>query len=215
MTDWAAWGTSVGTLVLAGATFSSVRSANRSARIAERALLLGMRPSLSTARHDDPGQQVLFADGRVFELEGARAVVRREPGVIYLAVALRNAGAGVAALRGYRLEADPAERTSSDPLGVARHRRGESAPERAAFSEQQRDIYLAAGGLGFWQAALRDPADERYVALDEAIRTSGRIIVDLLYTDQEGGQSTVTRIVLLPSDGENWRSDVARHWSLE
>jgi hypothetical protein len=54
MTDWAGWGTSVGTLVLAGATFASIRSANRSARIAERSLLAGQRPLLVAARRDDP-----------------------------------------------------------------------------------------------------------------------------------------------------------------
>jgi len=41
MTDWAAWGTSAGTLALAGATFAAIRSSNRSARIAERGLLPG------------------------------------------------------------------------------------------------------------------------------------------------------------------------------
>ena len=50
MTDLAEWGTTVGTLVLAGATFVSIRSSNRSARIAERALLAGQRPLLVVAR---------------------------------------------------------------------------------------------------------------------------------------------------------------------
>jgi hypothetical protein len=214
MTEWAAWGTSVGTLVLAGATFAAVRSSNRSARIAERALLAGMRPALSPPRPDDPAQQVQFADGRVFSVDSDGATVRADAGVIYLALPLRNAGVGVAVLRGYRLEADSAERVSQDPLGPARHRRGDAAPDRAAFSEQQRDLYVPAGGLGFWQAALRDTADERYLAVEEAIRTAGRITVDLLYTDQDGGQPTVTRFVLLPSAGEGWRCDVARNWSL-
>ena len=49
MTDWAAWGTAAGTLVLAGATFAAVRSGSRSARIAERTLLVGMRPLLVTS----------------------------------------------------------------------------------------------------------------------------------------------------------------------
>ena len=34
MTEWAAWGTTVGTLALAGATFVTLRTSNRSARIA-------------------------------------------------------------------------------------------------------------------------------------------------------------------------------------
>ena len=35
-TDWASWGTAIGTLVLAVATFASVRSGNRAGRNAER-----------------------------------------------------------------------------------------------------------------------------------------------------------------------------------
>ncbi len=47
MADWvtiSSLATAGGTLVLAVATFSSVRSANRSARTAERSLLAGVRP---------------------------------------------------------------------------------------------------------------------------------------------------------------------------
>ena len=49
MVDWvtiSALATAGGTLVLAAATFSAVRSSNRSARVAERALLAGLRPVL-------------------------------------------------------------------------------------------------------------------------------------------------------------------------
>jgi len=133
-------------------------------------------------RQDEPVQHVQFADGRVFDLPSGGAMVCADAGVIYLALPLRNAGVGVAVLQGYHLEGDSAERTSQDPLGPARHRRGDTAPDRSVFSEQQRDPYVAAGSLGFWQAALRDPADTRYRAVDEAIQTGGRITVDLLYT---------------------------------
>ena len=88
MTDWAAWGTSVGTLVLAGATFAAVRSSNRSARIAERSLLAGLRPALTTPWRDDPRVQVQFADGRMFDTGWGDALVRRENGVIYVAFQL-------------------------------------------------------------------------------------------------------------------------------
>ena len=49
MADWAtisALATAGGTLVLAVATFASVRSGNRAARLAERSLELGLRPLL-------------------------------------------------------------------------------------------------------------------------------------------------------------------------
>jgi hypothetical protein len=214
MTDWAAWGTSVGTLVLAGATFAAVRSSNRSARIAERALLVGLRPLLTPSRPTDPSEQVQFADGRVFELGGGRAMVRDDGGVIYLAIPLRNVGAGIALLRGYHLEAESAERVAQDPLGPARHRRGDVPPDASTFSEQQRDLYVASGSVGYWQAALRNPSDARYARTKDAIETAGRITVDLLYADHEGGQPTITRFVLLPDAGGHWRCDVTRHWSL-
>jgi hypothetical protein len=215
MTDWAAWGTSAGTLVLAGATFAAVRSSNRSARIAERALLAGLRPLLVTSRAQDPAEQVQFADGRTFEVEAGHGMVRQQNGVVYLAILLRNVGSGIAVLHGYHLEPEPAQSVAQDPLGPARHRRGDSAPARSLFFEQQRDLYVAAGGGGFWQAAVRDPDSELYGAMAEAIDTAGRLTVDLLYRDHDGGQPTITRFVLLPDEGPRWRCDVTRHWNLE
>jgi hypothetical protein len=95
-----------------------------------------------------------------------------------------------------------------------RHRRGDSAPDLDAFSRQQRDLYVAAGDVGFWQSALRDPTDELHVAASAAVRSGGRFTVDLLYDDHEGGQPTITRFVLLAGADDRWRCDVTRHWSL-
>jgi hypothetical protein len=88
MTAWATWaevGTALGTLVLAGATFSSVRASSRTARIAERALLASQRPVLAPSGPDDPVDQVQFADGRVFSLAPGRPLVERSDRTIYLA----------------------------------------------------------------------------------------------------------------------------------
>jgi hypothetical protein len=65
--DWvtiSALATAGGTLVLALATFASVRSANRAARVAELSLLAGLRPLLVPSRLDDPPQKVTFSEGR-------------------------------------------------------------------------------------------------------------------------------------------------------
>ena len=217
MTDWAEWGTSVGTLVLAGATLIAVRSSNRSARIAERALLVGMRPMLTTARHGEATEQVQFADGRVFDVDPGRALVRHDDRAIYLAIPLRNVGAGMAQLRGYHLDPEPADQVASDPLGPARHLRGDRLQDVSRFAEQQRDIYIAPGDLGVWQAALRDPGADPYGSAAEAIRTCGRITVDVLYGNHEGGQQTITRFVLLPDTRTppDWRCDVTRYWNLD
>ena len=61
-------------------------------------------------------------------------MVRRENDVIYLAIPLRNVGSGIAVLHGYHLEPEAAQRVAQDPLGPARHRRGDHAPDRSAFS---------------------------------------------------------------------------------
>ena len=59
--DWAtvsSLATAAGTLVLAIATFSSVRSANRSARVAELTLLSGLRPVLVPSRPEHPSERI-------------------------------------------------------------------------------------------------------------------------------------------------------------
>jgi len=132
VTEWAAWGTAAGTLVLAAATFAAVRSSNRSARVAERALLAGLRP----------------------------------------------------------------------------------VPDPAGFAQQQRDIHVPAGDAGCSQAAIRDPHSSLHADLEGAIVSGGRVTADLLYTDHQGGQPTITRFVLLPADGQRWRCDVTRHWTI-
>ena len=61
MADWvtiSSLATAGGTLVLAVATFSSVKSANRSARVAERSLLAGQRPLLIPSKEDDPTEHI-------------------------------------------------------------------------------------------------------------------------------------------------------------
>jgi hypothetical protein len=63
--DWAtlsSLGTAGGTLVLAVATFASVRSSNRAARASERALMAGLRPVLAPSRLEDPPEKVGFVD---------------------------------------------------------------------------------------------------------------------------------------------------------
>ena len=215
MTAWvtlADIGTAVGTLVLAGATFVAVRAAARSTRIAERALLAGQRPVLAPGGPDDAAN-VQFADGRVFPVGNGHALVQQDTGVIYLAIPVRNVGAGLAMLRGYRLQGEPAGDVAQDPRGPARHLRGDPLPELRAFSPQQRDLVVSTSRAGWWQAALRDPETPLYKEIAGAAETWGRVTVDVLYGDHEGGQPSVTRFVLLPEAG-SWRCDATRYWSL-
>src|SRR6266702_462971 len=140
MADWAtisALATAGGTLVLAGATFSAVRSSNRSARIAEQALQEQRRPLLVHARLDDPVQKVMFADGHWIRAEGGQAVVEEEGGTIYLGLALRNVGAGIAVLQGWY------------PWPELVHADVDHPPPQD-FRRQGRDIYIAPGDVGMW-----------------------------------------------------------------
>ncbi len=216
MTAWATLadaGTAAGTLVLAAATFVAVRAATRSTRIAERALLAGQRPVLAPAGRDEGEQSVQFADGRVFPVSTGQALIRNDAGTIYLAIPLCNVGTGLAMLRGYRLQGESASDIAQDPRGVARHLRGDPPPMPTAFLPQQRDLLISASRVGFWQAALRDPAVPLYTEITLAVETQGRVTVDVLYGDHEGGQPSITRFVLLPDAG-SWRCDATRYWSL-
>src|SRR2546423_15676801 len=99
VTDWAtisSLATAGGTLVLAAATFAAVRSANRSARATERALLAGIRPVLVTSRLEDPPEKVGFVDDKGFRVQGGHAIAEATDDAVYLAMALRNVGTGLA-----------------------------------------------------------------------------------------------------------------------
>jgi hypothetical protein len=69
--------TALGTLILAVATFSAAKSANLTAKVAQRSLLAGLRPVLMASRRDDPMQKVNFGDkwGRI---PGGGAPQRRQ-----------------------------------------------------------------------------------------------------------------------------------------
>jgi hypothetical protein len=206
MADWvtiSSLATAGGTLVLAAATFASVRSANRSARVAERALQVGLRPLLLASRLEDPIMKVMWVDGHFARLEGGRACVEVVDGVIYLAMSLRNVGSGMAVLHGWH----PAPRLL---------RADESHAEPEQFRSQTRDLYVPPGDVGFWQGALRDPAEPGYDELCDVLQQRRRLSVELLYGDHEGGQRVVTRFALTSAgDGSAWLSSVGRHWNLD
>ncbi len=81
--DWAtisSLATAAGTLVLALATFASVRSSSRSARIAEAALQEQRRPVLAPSRPDDPVQKLMFVEGRWLSAAGGRGAAEHVDG---------------------------------------------------------------------------------------------------------------------------------------
>ena len=56
--------TALGTLILAVATFSAVRSSNLMAKVAREQLLIQLRPVLTTSRREDPALKVNFGDSK-------------------------------------------------------------------------------------------------------------------------------------------------------
>jgi len=206
MADWvtiSSLATAAGTLVLAAATFSAVRSANRSARIAEEALQEQRRPLLVHARPEDPPQKVLFADGHWIRSQGPAAAVDEEEGAVYLGIPVRNVGAGIAVLQGWYPWPERVRAAAHQPAPLDDFRR------------QIRDIYVAPGDLGMWQGALRveDGAIHDEIA---ALRAENRAFtIDLLYSDQVGGQRTISRFALTPMGDGRWLGSVAQHWNLD
>jgi hypothetical protein len=204
MADWvtiSSLATAGGTLVLAGATFASVRSANRAARVAERSLLAGLQPLLVTSRLDDATQKVNFADAKVLVTPGGGGAAEVTDEAVYLTLSLRNAGSGIAVLHGWHFY----------PERNADLQR----PDEADFRPLTRDLYVAPGDIGFWQGAFRDPSEPGFAAARSAVEAREVVSVDILYGDYEGGQRTITRFALWPMDDDRWLAGVGRHWNVD
>jgi hypothetical protein len=211
-TDWttvADLATALGTLVLAVATFSAIRSANRSARVAERALLASARPLLMPSRREDATLKVNFGDGKWVRLPGGGAAgqvgggdgsMGDVAGVVYLALPLRNSGSGIGVVLGW--------------IFYPEWHRGEVHPDLADFTRNSRDLYVPPGDIGFWQGAFRDPADARYLDARKAIESRQPWTIDLLYSDHEGGQQLITRFTAFASGDDGWIVQSARHWNV-
>lgn len=206
-TDWttvSSLATGAGTLVLAIATFASVRSSNKSARVAEAALREQRRPLLSQSRFDDPVQKLMFMEGRWVKAAGGRAVVEHVDGTVYLAISLRNVGAGIAVCQGWAVI-----------LGMVTSRTMPTHTPAEEFRVQSRDLYIPPGDVGMWQGALRNPDDDVRAQVVEAIEGRRPLSIELLYSDQVGGQRTITRFGVIPVGEDAWIAHMNRHWYLE
>ena len=227
-------GTALGTLVLAVATFSAVRSGNRTARAAEQSLLTSLRPLLMPSKLSDEALKVNFGDNKwllapggtgVTQIGGGDGTMGPADDVLYFVLSLRNVGNGIAVLHGWRLSYGRA--VPNEPM-----------PPLSDFTLQTRDLYVPAGDTGFWQGAIRDLADPRYDMARQVVTSRSDWFVDLLYGDYDGGQRTISRFRCqyrhMPADGQareqsgpgtgadagklgatTWLATVARHWTLD
>jgi hypothetical protein len=206
--DWvllAGLGTALGTTALAIATFASTRSANRSARLAERALLEGLRPLLLPSNWSDAPQKVRFMEGKWMIVHGGRAALEIADEAVYLVMSVRNSGAGVAVLHGWHVAEDP-----RSPLAPADE-----------FHRLTRDIYVPSNDAGFCQVAIRDPESTDFQRAVAGARGEG-FAVDVLYGDAEGTQRVVSRFFITrgptghtDEDDDEWLLMVSRHWNLD
>ncbi len=205
--DWvttSSLATAGGTLVLAAATFASVRSANRAARVAEVSVMAGLRPLLMPSRLDDPDQKVGFMDGKWLYVHGGRAAAEATDQAVYLAMSIRNVGTGIAVLHGWRLTPSRLLTTSSaDP------------PSPDELTRLTRDLFVPAGDVGFWQGSFRDPNSEAFAAARRAVEERGEMTVEVMYGDVEGGQRTITRFGLIPRPDGDWMLSAGRVWNVD
>jgi hypothetical protein len=205
MIDWvsvSSLATAGGTLVLAVATFASVRSANRAARAAELSLLAGLRPLLIPSRPGDPPQKVSFADDKWVMVPGESGVAEASDQAVYFVMSVRNVGSGIAVLDGWRFSPERI-------LGVS------EPPPLDSFRRLSRDLYIPVSDYGFWQGAFRDPGLAEFAEAARTVRERNPFTVDLLYGDYEGGQRMISRFTLAPRSDGGWLATVARHWNID
>ncbi|MGH9078785.1 MAG: hypothetical protein ACRDYE_01665 [Acidimicrobiales bacterium] len=190
--------TAAGTLVLAVATFASVRSANHAARVAERSFRIALRPILAPSRLEDPDQRIMYADRHWVSIGGGQAAVESADGVVYLAMQVRNVGNGVAMIAGWQ------------PYGE-RLLSTDAWPAIGTFRPQGRSLWIPPGDVAFWQGALRDEATDLQRSIAGAV-AEGELGIDLLYRDHEGKQPTISRFTLVrDEDGVRWWVTLGSH----
>jgi hypothetical protein len=205
MADWttiSSLATAGGTMVLGVATFASVRTSSRAARIAEQALQVGLRPVLMPSRREDPPEKLSWGDGRWTRVEGGHGSVELSDDAIYLAMSLRNVGSGIAVLHGWHVR-------DGNLRGDSEH------PDADAFRRQGRDLYVPPSDSSFWQGALRDPTEEAFDSVRRAVTNQDTLTIHLLYGDHEGGQRAISRFNLNPVGEGAWLCSVIKHWNLD
>jgi len=96
------------------------------------------------------------------------------------------------------------------------HKPFDDSPHREPedFRLQGIDLYVPAGGTGYWESAIREHDDPVRPAIEKAIANKEPFRIDLLYGDQQGVQRTISRFIVVPAE-DFWYGQAARHWSLD
>ena len=206
MADWvtiSSLATAGGTLVLAGATFASVRSGNRSARIAEQTLLAGLRPLIVTSRREDPPQKVGFGDDKWLVAPGGDGAVEIDRRC--------DLSRHRAAQRRQRDRGSP--RLGSLPLG--RTRPDDPRTQLDHFHRLTRDLYIAPNDVGFWQGAFRDPSADDFAlrARRSPLRRARRHRHSLRRPAGNAADDQPLRAAGARRHG--WAATISRHWNVD
>jgi hypothetical protein len=152
--------TALGTLVLAVATFSAVRSSNLMAKIAREQFLVQLRPVLTTSRREDPTLKVNFGDTKWVRIPGGGAVGEVGPGDGSLGPRAVDGRAALRRPRGRAAGDQPVHHAAGRPRGpepgrrtaLAGHREQalEHRPSRPEITRQAAHRESPAGSGGFW-----------------------------------------------------------------
>ena len=193
--------TGIGTLVLAVATFSSVKAAKQSAKVSEQALLTANRPLLIASHIYDPAEKVRFVDNKFTKLPGGHAYISVTKDVIYFAISVRNIGQGPAVLDHWSFSTDEA---GAREMGNLKN-----------FRRLIRDVYVAPNDVGVWQSAIRGAKDTQFKSAVKAIREHRTLFLRVQYADQEGGQRIVSLFALVPHGKDEWLASAGRHWRID
>jgi hypothetical protein len=142
-------------------------------------------------------------DDKWLYVQGGMAGADAADDAVYLAIAVRNAGSGIAVLHGWRFYPERPD-SSGGP------------PDTESFTRLTRDLYVPPNDVGFWQGTFRDPSSDEFRAARAAIEARTSLTVDVLYGDHEGGQRTISRFAMRPRDNDDgWIASVSRHWNVD
>jgi hypothetical protein len=115
-------------------------------------------------------------------------------------MSLRNVSTGTAVLHGWWM---------SEHMGAG------DPPPLDEMSRLSRDIFVAAGDIGFWQGSFRDPESDGFREARRQIEERETLGVSVMYGDLEGGQRTITRFALIPRDDGAWMISAGRVWNID
>jgi hypothetical protein len=88
-------------------------------------------------------------------------------------------------------------------------------PDPSDFTRLTRDLYVAAGDVGFWQGAFRDPTSDEFATARAAVEARDYLTIEILYGDLEGGQRVISRYALNPRGDSGWLAAAGRHWNVD